>query len=517
MGWRYLAQNIMTGEWLHTDLPLSGVTITWQLSGPGSLDATIVPQHAAMLAKGALSLDEWSTAIYPEKDGVIRGGFLLVDSDVTGQSWKLTGAGFATYPTGIVYNGDPYVKTNYDPLNVVRDLWDYIQTRPSGDIGMVVDSTTSTQLVGNVKDDTGQVLDVPAQSKTAGVALEQWPSNSGDNQLWKLGTLDADGYQTIQNKNSGLMCGVSMSSKAAGALVIQYTADGKDSQKWMLVNHGSFYEIVNKNSGMLMNVNGASTKQGAAIIQWPVSDAENSEWNVSTPDTDGYVTIANMNTGVPAAYELDWWNATDIGQEIDTLAQNTPFDYWEEHAWNAARTNVTHRLRLGFPRAGARRSQLRFAEGENISDIVTNQLHGSNYANEIIALGAGSGSTMLRSYTQVQDGRPRRTICLQDASITDQSVLDALAQNELNSRMILPEVVSCTVRQHPNAVLGSFKEGDDILIQTFSGWAPISAWHRITSIAVQPDDPTYITLTLIRSDRFRYASGGLTGSTQIGS
>jgi hypothetical protein len=67
------------------------------------------------------------------------------------------------------------------------------------------------------------------------------------------------------------------------------------------------------------------------------------------------------------------------------------------------------------------------------------------------------------------------------------------------------------VRQHPNAVLGSFSVGDDILIEARTGWLPVKDWHRITSYTIQPDDPTYVTLTLLRSDRFRYV-GGVQGS-----
>ena len=39
--WRYYAKALVNGGWLHRDLPLEDVQITYALSGPGSLNGSI--------------------------------------------------------------------------------------------------------------------------------------------------------------------------------------------------------------------------------------------------------------------------------------------------------------------------------------------------------------------------------------------------------------------------------------------------------------------------------------------
>lgn len=516
--WRYHAQNILTGEWLHRDLPLPGAQLTWTLCGPDTLSATIDPDLAtAKNAWGLPLLDEWSTVIYAEEGDLIRHGSIVYNSDFADPKWALTTMGFAGYPNGMPYVGQPYIKTNYDPLDVVRDLWDYLQSQPDGNLGLQVDQIKSTSQVGNVKDDQGEQLTVPGLSMAPGVQLNQYAPANQDNQLWWISQPDWQGYVTIQNKNSGLYVDVQASSVSAGAPVVQWPWTGGDNQLWRIINNGSWVTIQNKHSGMVLNVQGASVANNAPVIQWPMTDADNSYWVIGTPDTDGYVTLANLNSGQITPYELDWWNNTDIGQEINNLAQSTPFDYWEEHSWaDDAKSAVNHRLRLGFPRAGRRQKRLRFVEGENVGDVVTVQRHGDQYANGVVGLGAGQGSSMLRSDKMIRDGRLRRVLAVTDPSITHQEVLSSLTQGELDSRRILPEILACTVRQHPNAVIGSFGVGDDILVTVKSGWAAgTSIWSRITSYTVTPDDPAYIQLTLMRSDRFRYVGGITQGSASV--
>lgn len=375
MTWRYLAQRLSDGAWLSRDLPLSDVAITYPLSGGTGITATITPEIGRAKADGRPLLDEWSSVLYAEEEGLIRAGSIVTAADFTGPQWQIGCTGFAAYPAGIAYTGATYSRTNADPLDVFRDLWDYLQTRQGGDLGLVVDGTKSTARVGNVKDSSG----------------------------------------TVQ------------------------------------------------------------------------------------------------------PYVLNWWDSKDLGSEINQLATGTPFDYWEEHSWaDAAHTQVSHRLRLGFPRAGRRQTGLRFTEGENIAAVVPVQRHGGEFANEIVALGAGEGSKTLRSQPAVRDGRVRRVVTITDQSITSQQQLDQIAQAELNSRQQLVEVTSCTVREHPNAPLGSFTVGDDVLIQVRYGWAAgTQVWSRITSYTITPADLGSVALTLVRSDRFRYV-GGLQGSTTVG-
>ncbi len=147
-GWRYHAQKLPSGEWISHELPISGVTMHHDLSGPSALTGTIARGFAGEVAEGVLP---WGTAIYPEASGQLRGGFIVTDADPTPDALHITCVGFAGYPTGIPFDGD-YVSSNdgLDAFEAVRLIWSHVQGKPGGDLGVIVDSEDSWVLLGNL-------------------------------------------------------------------------------------------------------------------------------------------------------------------------------------------------------------------------------------------------------------------------------------------------------------------------------------------------------------------------------
>lgn len=147
--WRYIAQRAVTKEWLHWEVPLGDVELTWALSGAGSLRATLTPDIAHLTAPDGLPLlDEWGTLLYAEADGEIRWGGIVVASRFGGASWRVEAAGFATYPHGLPYGG-ALSSTSIDPTDAFRAVWDYLQTNEDGNLGLVVDPTTTPVRLGS--------------------------------------------------------------------------------------------------------------------------------------------------------------------------------------------------------------------------------------------------------------------------------------------------------------------------------------------------------------------------------
>ncbi|MBI2702096.1 MAG: hypothetical protein HYX31_23755 [Mycobacterium sp.] len=56
----------------------------------------------------------------------------------------------------------------------------------------------------------------------------------------------------------------------------------------------------------------------------------------------------------------------DCGDYIDALARDVPFDYVEQSAWNADRTDVVKKIKLGYPRLGVIQENLAFILNENV-------------------------------------------------------------------------------------------------------------------------------------------------------
>ena len=71
-----------------------------------------------------------------------------------------------------------------------------------------------------------------------------------------------------------------------------------------------------------------------------------------------------------------------------------------------------HRIRVA-DRIGARRTDLRFAVGENVVEATPFLIDGDWVANEVIGVGAGEGKQALRESAAVRDGRLRRIALLE--------------------------------------------------------------------------------------------------------
>jgi hypothetical protein len=214
-------------------------------------------------------------------------------------------------------------------------------------------------------------------------------------------------------------------------------------------------------------------------------------------------TPENPDDRASGPYELLWSDAPDVGREIDSLAQEAPFDYIEEHAWSAGGDSIEHAVRIAYPRAGRRRDDLAFIQGDNVVSVVTPQIDGDAFANEVVGIGAGEGTGSLRRTTAVRDGRLRRTHVYTAKDVTSAVRLDAQIRDALTARGAVLDIDAVEVIDHPNAPIGSWALGDDVLIEADLPWlGSIAVWCRITGWELLGE--TRARLSLARSDTFTY-------------
>lgn len=215
-------------------------------------------------------------------------------------------------------------------------------------------------------------------------------------------------------------------------------------------------------------------------------------------EVDDLTTDARIGTDDP--YLLAWWEAKDSGSELDDLAEDGGFEYVEEHSWDGE--DVTHRVRLAAPRFGRKRDDLAFIQGDNVVSLVEPE-GWEDFANEVFGLGAGEGRKSRRTRAPIRDGRLRRPIVYTDKGERNERRLDRRARRRLDQHRPSLEVDRITVRDHPNARIGSWSVGDDVLVQAALPWVgDVEIWHRITSWALKSDSTA--ELTLARSDSFTY-------------
>lgn len=445
---RVHAQNLLTREWIHRDV--QGITqplITWNLNGADTFTATISPPRDDLLHPDTKEplLVSWQTALYLEENDEIRFGGIITDQTFAGPQWGITATGFAGYPNGIPYEGPVLVRNGIDGLDVVRFLWLNLQAQPGGNLGMEIGTALSGVSLG---------VQVPPPTATT--------------------TLDGDAV-----KNSIAIRVRGLSRFSAGMLVLI----GDEATK--VRNTGDVPAHV--------KYHGAGPEPGTKGTYLTLSRPLD-HWH-----GDGF----RVHTDMPATpFELNWWSGTDIGQEIAAIQQEAVFDYRERHHWSGPeKADVRHKLEFGVPRIGARHPDLRFHEGENI--VVAGQVHqdGALFANEVVGIGAGQGTSTLRVTAAQTGDRLRRVLIYTDQTIRRPERLAVRARRQLQARLNPDTVASITVMNHPNAPFGSFAPGDDIPVRLASGWRSVLVWSRILSMA---QDPTtdLMTLTLARSDSF---------------
>ncbi len=148
--------------------------------------------------------------------------------------------------------------------------------------------------------------------------------------------------------------------------------------------------------------------------------------------------------------KLAWYLDQDCGDEIDDLCETTPMDWHEELSWaNADMTLVKKFCRLGYPQIGTRRHDLSFVLGENVSKAPGVSRPGEDYANEILVLGNGEGSDMLRGTASVTSDRLRRAKVVTDKALISESTVTARARREVRNRKGLGSITEVTI--HPGS------------------------------------------------------------------
>ncbi|MFC8449496.1 hypothetical protein [Kitasatospora sp. NPDC057223] len=223
------------------------------------------------------------------------------------------------------------------------------------------------------------------------------------------------------------------------------------------------------------------------------------------PDGDLGVRVDLPPDGCPARlgtpeqpYATKEWEFPPLSGVIrDATALDGGPEWTESVAWEGERPG--RRITVGWPRLGTRREDLMFASGVNITEDTAIVSSADDYAQVVLALGAGDGSAKVRAVDAVRDGRLRMEHLLDRPSITDTNTLSQLARAERARRQRTAQIEEITVTDHPAAPIGSWQIGDDVRIAAHGGWGSFDGWCRITAWTLHPaegDQPEAATLRL---------------------
>lgn len=165
---RFIAQHARTGEFLHWNLPVTDAVIELRLSGPTVISGKFTPEIRTLLdEQGRPLLRGWGTWVHCEIDGVIRASGIVQPAGFTGPEWTLDCEGFTGYAHDMPYEAS-YSVVGIDGIDVVQEIWRYIQSFPDAVQGVTVPRTATipTKLGEPARTETaedGTVTQIPAK------------------------------------------------------------------------------------------------------------------------------------------------------------------------------------------------------------------------------------------------------------------------------------------------------------------------------------------------------------------
>lgn len=524
--WRYIAVRATTREILDLEVPfLDRSELSWALSASGSLKGTLASSVGAAKAQDGRPLfEEWGTLLYAEADGQIRWGGIVIQSGQGEKDWSIEAASLSSYPNGLPYLGE-YYAAERDPAQVVRDIWDHLQNfdKPSGDLGM--------QIIGSTPTTVGSKSEAAARAATEAYDAAKAAYEDKRDKYTALRKVATDlskaksvqiSNRTKANANLTATRKVMTDAKkdmTAAKKAMTAAKKTKDPAK-IAAAQTAINAAQNAINAAQVSINTAQNGVNAANAAVDSADATYdradkiadaaakvrdaaSDDAKAANDKKKKAVAAMKDDG--GAYKMLWWEAPDCGQKISGLATDTPFDFLENHAWNATKTGINHRIEIRYPRAGRRRDDLAFIVGDNVIVQPSAATKGDDFANAIFGLGNGDGSATVHTSTAISDGRLRRAKVLSRKETKSKASLDAKARDALIKSAAGLALDQITVRDHPNAAIGSWELGDDILISfTLPGLGKVDLWHRIVAWSLLTESTA--SLKLERTDSFTYGA-----------
>lgn len=467
--WHFQVLEMPALTWVDRDLNLFDAEVTRTVSG-------------AAVIRGRLPLGDFTGAVLRRwghlliaEDGEGEPVVAIVDSlkiDDSGEWLLVEAGGFSQVPTGQPWVDLPYSGTLVDPLDVVRMIWGKLQSKPGGNLGVTVDPLKSSVRLGTPESParTNAKAGVAAATKAAADAKAVAVAAAKAQEAARVAVMTA--------------CG----KTKAGLFFHQDTAPGGDRRStkhvWIDKNAGNKAYIWNGKKWVLQTVSSTAVIT-SRLATWVASKTNTTNAKAvstrrNTELTAAKKKLSDVKGGEADPWTMSWWETLDLGQVISELARDTPFEWRERATWAADYPAL--RLELGSPAVGARREDLLFEIGVNVTAIPP--LEAVDHVSEVTVLGAGEGRAMRRAIASGNPGRIRRAAVVQRKDIRSNDAAGAAARAELSRRSGTWETDTLLVIDHPHAPYGAFREGDRVRLIGDAGWAELDMWVRIDELTI---------------------------------
>lgn len=268
---------------------------------------------------------------------------------------------------------------------------------------------------------------------------------------------------------------------------IQFRRADSNNNQWVYTAVNWLGKLAQRLIGDNVTPISYTSTDAATIIQDAITLAQ------TQPNGDMGLTFGRMDTSVSR-------DRTDLQfASLLELIQGLTNDHIQNGVDVEIAPNKT--VNVYYPTQGTTRPEIVFATGENILSWSFSE-DGTAMANDVTALGAGQGISMLTSHTQSADYL-RSSYGLRQAAtsykdVSEQDTLDGHAASDLARRQQTVAVLTITVDGSLTPVLGTYGTGDVVTIQINEGTFQLNQPLRIAGLKVMPgnDGEEVVALTL---------------------
>lgn len=471
---RYAVQRYGTWEWLDREAPLvSSDAGELALNAYGVMRATVPAPaaHRTLAHDGRPMFERWGTIVHIESGDTRaprRHWTGVVESASLGSSgWDLTLRELVGYPAGVPYEG-LIRAVRADPADVVRQLVTDLQSRRGGWYGCAVEGSTPIR-VGTDLDN--QVAAARATMDARKQTLDAFSKTARD-QTKELQDLDS----TLSDEVTAAQALLAQAQQQVAQLVTTGADPALiEAAKSTVTARQATYQAA------LAGYNAEVAAGRAALASARATKEEaQSAYDAAKASYDAVKERRKTEGG---AYEISGADLPDTYREMQALAAECGFEWTTRTRYSAAAPDVAIVIR--YPRAGTRRDDLIFDTSANIIDAL--ELDDGDYANAVIGVGAGEGPAAVRVSLSEPTSRMRRPVVVEDRSLRTAEALRARARTVLRASTGEPRPLDITVRDHPNAPIGSWQVGDIITVRgvttigsTWQGLARIRSWSWVS-------------------------------------
>lgn len=146
--WRFHLLEVPSRVWIDKDVPLNDAEVTTVCSGPAAIRGNLPLGYPL-----GYRVQEWGTLLIAEQEGLDPVAVIVDRVNSTGDVLTVEGGGLTSYLAGMPWTSGEFNGISVDPLDMVRKIWADVQSKPGGNLGVVVDTLRSNIRIGTKETD----------------------------------------------------------------------------------------------------------------------------------------------------------------------------------------------------------------------------------------------------------------------------------------------------------------------------------------------------------------------------